>query len=218
MAEYILQLSWMLPRIPADVSYDRASLACCVLGPSFSAFEKMGVDSVSTVLITGISPVGFGAITSARFRGGRKSMANGTCTQQMGADTVVNPFEDGALEQLMDLTNGIGADAALDCSGQVKAHRLCIDATRRGGKVAFIGQCGEETPLRVSPDRIAKGLPLMKVWHYNLNLFLSLLKVTQKSPLLDLLVSHTLPMSKIQQAIEISASQQSAKIILHPWE
>ena len=58
----------------------------------------------------------------------------------------------------------------------------------------------------------------MRVWHYNLNLFLSLLKVTQKSPLLDLLVSHTLPMSKIQQAIEISASQQSAKIILHPWE
>ena len=138
--------------------------------------------------------------------------------QQMGADTVVNPFEDGALEQLMDLTNGIGVDAALDCSGQVKAHRLCIDATRRGGKVTFIGQCGEETPLRVSPDRIAKGLPLMRVWHYNLNLFLSLLKVTQKSPLLDLLVSHTLPMSKIQQAIEISASQQSAKIILHPWE
>ena len=32
--------------------------------------------------------------------------------QQMGADTVVNPFEDGGLEQLMGLTNGIGADAA----------------------------------------------------------------------------------------------------------
>ncbi len=35
----------------------------------------------------------------------------------MGADTVVNPFEDGGLEQLMDLTNGIGVDAALNCSG-----------------------------------------------------------------------------------------------------
>ena len=58
----------------------------------------------------------------------------------------------------------------------------------------------------------------MGIWHYNLNLFSSLLKVTQKSPLLDLLVSYTLPMSEIQQAIEISASQQSVKIILHPWE
>lgn len=28
--------------------------------------------------------------------------------QQMGADTVVNPFEDGALEQLMDLTTELG--------------------------------------------------------------------------------------------------------------
>ena len=45
----------------------------------------------------------------------------------------------------------------------------------------------------------------MGIWHYNLNLFSSLLKVTQTSPLLDLLVSYTLPMSEIQQTLEISA-------------
>ena len=65
----------------------------------------------------------------------------------MGADTVVNPFEDGVLEQLMDMTNGIGVDAALDCSRQVKAYCLCIDAARRGGQIAFVEQCGEGTPL-----------------------------------------------------------------------
>ena len=75
-----------------------------------------------------------------------------------------------------------------------------------------------ERHFRVSPDLIAKGLTLMEVWHYNPNLFPSLLKVIQKSSLLDLLVSRTLPMSKIQQAMGISASQQSAKIILHPWK
>lgn len=82
---------------------------------------------------------------------------------------------------------------------------MCLDATRRSGKVAFLGQCGEDRTLRVSLDLIAKGLPLMGIWHYNLNLFSSLLKVTQTSPLLDLLVSYTLPMSEIQQTLEISA-------------
>ena len=63
MALYILKPSWMLPKIPADVSYDWVSSACCALGSSFSAFEKK-VDSFSTVLITGVGPVGLGAITN----------------------------------------------------------------------------------------------------------------------------------------------------------
>ncbi|MDD9974673.1 MAG: zinc-binding dehydrogenase [Candidatus Poribacteria bacterium] len=33
MAQYILKPSWLLPKIPDDVSYEHASLACCALGP-----------------------------------------------------------------------------------------------------------------------------------------------------------------------------------------
>ena len=33
----------------------------------------------------------------------------------------------------------------------------------------------------------------------------------------DLLVSHTFPMSRIQDAFECSISRESAKIILDPW-
>ena len=56
MAQYILKPSWILSKIPDDVSYEHASLACCALGPSFNAFEKMNVNSFDTVLITGIGP------------------------------------------------------------------------------------------------------------------------------------------------------------------
>ncbi|MDE0687350.1 MAG: zinc-binding dehydrogenase [Candidatus Poribacteria bacterium] len=225
MAQYILKPSWLLPKIPDDVSYEHASLACCALGPSYRAFDEMGVNATHTVLITGIGPVGFGAIANARFRGAKVIAAElipwrAERARQMGVEAVINPTDDDAVDQIRDLTtDGRGVDFALDCSGNVHAHRLCIDTTRRRGTIAFVGQSGtNDTILHVSPDLIGKGLRLMGAWHYNLNQFPGLMKVIEGSPLLDLLISNIFPMSEIQKAFETSASQESSKIILKPWE
>lgn len=225
MAQYILKPSWLLPKIPDDVSYEHASLACCALGPSYRAFDEMGVNATHTVLITGIGPVGFGAIANARFRGAKVIAAElipwrAERAKQMGVEAVINPTDEDAVDQIRDLTtDGRGVDFALDCSGNVHAHRLCIDTTRRRGTIAFVGQSGtNDTILHVSPDLIGKGLRLMGAWHYNLNQFPSLMKVIEGSPLLDLLISNIFPMSEIQKAFETSASQESSKIILKPWE
>ncbi len=225
MAQYILKPSWLLPKIPDNVSYEHASLACCALGPSYRAFDEMGVNATHTVLITGIGPVGFGAITNARFRGAKVIAAElipwrAERAKQMGVEAVINPTDKDAVDQIRDLTtDGRGVDFALDCSGNVQAHRLCIDATRRRGTIAFVGQSGtNDTVLHVSPDLIGKGLRLAGAWHYNLNQFPGLMKVIEGSPLLDLLISNIFPMSEIQQAFETSASQESSKIILKPWK
>jgi len=222
-AQYVLKPDWLLPAIPDGVSYERGSLACCALGPSFGAFDTMGLDAFDTVLITGAGPVGLGAIVNARFRGARVFAAEMAPwrverAKAMGAAALVDPRDTGALAQIMDLTQGRGVDCALDCSGTVAAQRLCIDATRRKGQVAFVGECSDELPIRVSPDMIRKGLTLIGSWHYNLRLFPRVMQVIQQSPLIDLLVSHVLPMSHIQEAFELCASHECAKVILKPWE
>jgi L-iditol 2-dehydrogenase len=134
----------------------------------------------------------------------------------MGA-AVVDPRDQTALDQIMQLTDGRGVDCALDCSGNVQAERLCVDATRRKGKVAFIGECHDELMLRISPDMIRKGLTLIGSWHYNLNDYPNIMQVIRESPLIDQLISHVIPMHEIQTAFELSASHQTAKIILQPW-
>ena len=138
----------------------------------------------------------------------------------MGAIAVIDPTAEDAVQQIRDLTTGgRGVDCALDCSGNPQAHRLCIDATRRRGQVSFVGQSGSrETPLNISRDMIGKGLSLHGAWHYELSLFPRLANVIQNSNLLDMLISHVFPMSEIQKAFETSASHESAKIILKPWE
>jgi threonine dehydrogenase-like Zn-dependent dehydrogenase len=222
MSQYILKQDWLLMPIPDGVSYERGALACCGIGPSFGAMQAMGVSAFDTILITGLGPVGLGAIVNARFRGARVIAVESVPwrverARAMGAAKVFDPRDEAVLAQIMEFTNGRGVDCALDCSGNVRAERLCVDATRRKGKVAFIGECHDELHLRISPDMIRKGLTLMGSWHYNLNDYPKIMQVIQESPLIDHLVSHVIPMREIQTAFELSASHETAKIILQPW-
>lgn len=221
-AQYLVKPMRLLPKIPDGVSYDLASLACCGLGPSFGAFDLLGVDAFDTVLVTGLGPVGMGAVINARFRGAKVIAVDALpyraeLAMALGASAVINPGDPDAVKQIKALTNGTGPDKAIDCAGVVAAHRLCIDSVRRKGKVAFVGECHDETPLRISPDMIRKGISLIGSWHYNLNLFPKIMQVIQQSPLVPKLISHTFPLSDIQRAFEVSALPEHAKIILKPW-
>ena len=223
MAQYLLKPSWLLPPIPEGVSYEHASLACCALGPSFGAFDLMRVDAFDTVLITGAGPVGLGAVVNATFRGARAIVvearrARMELAKHLGAETAIDPASEGIVGKIRDLTGGKGVDKAVECSGVVGAERLCIEATRRKGSVAFVGECPEDLPVKVSPDLIRKGLTLHGSWHYNLSLFPKVMRVIRSSPVIDRLITHVLPMSDIQQAMELSASTTAGKIVLKPWE
>jgi threonine dehydrogenase-like Zn-dependent dehydrogenase len=125
------------------------------------------------------------------------------------------------LKKIREVTGGRGVDKAVDCSGDPVAHRLCIDGTRRRGQVAFVGETYAygDTALRISPDMIRKGLTLHGIWHYNLSLIPRIFKIIQDSPAaLNELISHVIPMSQVQKALELSASFQCGKVILKPWE
>ncbi|NIM05526.1 MAG: zinc-binding dehydrogenase [Armatimonadetes bacterium] len=183
----------------------------------------MGLNGSDTVLITGAGPVGLGGIVNARFRGARPIVVESVPwrrerAKQLGAQCVIDPGDDSALSQIVEVTEDKGVDCAVDCAGTVSAQRLCIDATRRKGKVAFVGQCHEDLRIKITPDLLWKGISLIGVWHYNLADYPRVMKVIQESPLIDSLISHVLPISKIQEAFELSASQETAKIILKPWE
>ena len=221
-AQYLLKQDWLLPKIPEGVSYEHASLACCGIGPSFGAMQALAVDAFTTILITGAGPVGLGAVVNARFRGARTIVVESIPfraerARQLGAEVVLDPRDPDVLAQIRALTGGRGVDCALDCSGNVQAERLCVDATRRKGKVCFVGECQDDLAIRISPDMIRKGLTLIGSWHYNLNSYPQVMQVIQHSPVIDLLISHKWPMSEIQRAFECSTSHDSAKIVLYPW-
>jgi L-iditol 2-dehydrogenase len=222
-AQYLLKPDWLLPAIPDRVSYESAALALCALGPSFGAFQSTNLRAFDAVLITGLGPVGLGAIVNARFRNARVIGVElgewrAERARQMGAEAVLDPRAGDILDKILEMTDGKGVDCALDCSGTVQAQRLCVDATRRRGRVAFVGECNDELPIRVSPDMIRKGLTVIGSWHYNLKDYPGVMQVIRQSPLIHLLVSHVMPMRNVRDAFELQIAGQCAKILLRPWD
>lgn len=225
-AQFLLKADWLLPSIPDGVSYEHASMACCGLGPTFGAMDEINLNCFDTLLITGAGPVGLGGVINAKYRGCKRVLVvegneyRAKKALSLGATAVYDPVQPDLLKTILDTTQGLGVDKAIDCSGVPAAHRLCIDATRRLGHVAFVGESYAfgPTELYVSPDMIRKGLTLHGCWHYSLDRFDALMQVIRSRPQqLDELITHRLPMSRVQEAFEISASGQCGKIVLDPW-
>ena len=222
-AQYVIKQDWQLVPIPDGVSYDHGGMACCGLGPTFGAMQYMNVDSFDTVLITGLGPVGLGAVINAAYRGARiiaveSHPFRAELAKKLGAETVIDPTGPGALQQIMDLTGGIGVDKCVDCSGNAEAQRLLIDASRRHGIVSFVGEAGELV-IKVSGDMIRKGLNLHGAWHWNLaDSHLMMKMIVESKEKLDMAITHTFPMAEVQKAWELQLTGNCGKIMLHPWE
>ena len=222
-AEYTLAPNWRLMPIPDSVSYEHASMAIDGIGASFGAFQAIGINASDTVLISGLGPVGLGAVVNARFRNARVIGVEPVAWRrnravQMGAEVVFDPGEPDLVSKIQGFTEGRGVSCALECSGKVASQRLCIDATCRRGRIAFVGESNDPLVIQVSSDLIRKGLTLVGSWLYNTADFPKVMQVIQQSPLIDLLVSHVIPMSRIQEGFEMLATGQCAKVVIHPWE
>jgi L-iditol 2-dehydrogenase len=136
---------------------------------------------------------------------------------QLGAETVLDPNDANALEHLLELTYGRGVDKALECSGVLQAQRFCIDAVRRKGTVAFVGEAHHDLPIKVSPDLLRKGITLKGSWHYNLNLAPKLMQqIREQKSVLDTFISHRFALDDVQSAWETQVTGQCAKVILKP--
>ena len=221
-AQYIVKQDWQLVPIPEGVSYEHASMACCGLGPTFGAMKLMAVDAFDTVLITGLGPVGLGGVINAVYRGARVLGVEGNAyraalARELGAEAVLDPASPSVLDQVRGLTAGIGTDKGVDCSGVPSAQRLQIDAARRKGQVSFVGE-GGDLGIKVSQDMIRKGLTLRGAWHWDLADAPRLMQVIREcGDALDRDITHTFPMSRVQEAFELQLTGQCGKVLLHPW-
>ena len=220
-AEYCIQQDWLLLPIPDGISYDHGSMACCGLGPAFNAMQAMNVTATDTVLVSGLGPVGLGACVIACYRGARvigldMSPYRAELAKRIGVETVVDPTdEEAALKEILDLTEGKGVDKAVGCSGVKSAPAFLVKATRRRGQLASPGWGGDMS----SRELTAKGLTFHGCWHWNhlRDGEVMMRTIRGAADLIDIAITHTFPLSKVQEAFEVRATNECGKIILNPW-
>jgi L-iditol 2-dehydrogenase len=221
-AQFLHKPDWLLVRIPEGMSLEHAAMACCGLGPSFGAMERLGVSAPENVLITGMGPVGLGAVINAAARGARivavePNAFRAELARSLGAELVVDPRDSDAAARIREFTGNVGVDKAVDCSGSPAAQRLLIDATRPCGSIAFVGE-GGSLDLDTSRDLLRTGLTLHGSWHYNLGHVHRLLQLIARVPRqIDALITHRFPLARATEAWELQLTGACGKVLLHPW-
>ena len=130
-------------KIPDNLSFPHASLVDTA-GVALHGIKLIGITPGGTVAVYGPGPIGLCAMQIARGLGagrvvmvgrGRRLEAAG----EMGADFTVDFGKEDPVRRILEITDGVGADEALECSGGTETPRQCVDSVRKGGKISILG-------------------------------------------------------------------------------
>lgn len=116
-----------------------------VLGTGWFAADAARVRPGATVVVVGDGAVGLLGVLSARQMGAERivAMSRHEPRQQLarafGATDIVTERGKEGAARIIDLTDGIGADSALECVGTQESMMQAIHATRPGGHVGYVG-------------------------------------------------------------------------------
>ena len=130
-----------------------------VLGTGWFAADAANVKPGSTVVVVGDGAVGLLAVLSAKQMGAGRIIAMSRhesrqkLAREFGATDIVAERGDEGVARIKELTDGIGADAVLECVGTHDSMMQAIHSTRPGGSVGYVG-----VPHGVEIDTPGEGL------------------------------------------------------------
>lgn len=213
-----------LYRIPDAIPDESAVMLSDILPTGFEIGVQNGqVKPGDTVAIVGVGPVGMSALMTAQFYSPSRIIAIDLddnrleVAKRFGAtDTVNSRDAQAAIQQVHDLTDGIGVDVAIEAVGVPPTFDLCTKIIGPGGHVANVGVHGKPVELH-----------LEDLWIQNITITTGLVS-TFTTPLLmkvvasgkiepDALVTHHFAFDDMMQAYETfshSAEEKALKVII----
>ncbi len=150
-----------------------------------------GVRPGDVVAIVGSGPIGLSAIMGARLFSPSHIVAIDLADSRLeaakrfGADVTVNNAGQNPEEVIHLLTDGLGADVAIEAVGVPATFELAARLARPGGRIANIGVHGEPATLH-----------LEELWIKNVTITTGLVDAYSTATLLRLVTSHQLDAAK----------------------
>ena len=125
-----------------------------VMSTGHHAAVCAGVARGSVVAVVGDGAVGLSGVLAAQRLGAERIIAlsrnpaRQRLAREFGATDVVEQRGDDATEAVMELTNGVGVDATLECVGTGQAMETALSIARPGSMVGYVGvPHGVELPI-----------------------------------------------------------------------
>ncbi|MGH2880496.1 MAG: zinc-dependent alcohol dehydrogenase family protein [Solirubrobacteraceae bacterium] len=143
-------------KVPDGLSDEQVLFLADILPTSFEVGVLNGTVSPGDVVaIVGAGPIGLAGILTAQLYTPGKIVAIDLADSRLqsarrfGADVTINNSREDAVAQVMELTDGLGADVAFEAVGVPASFELAAELIRPGGHVANIGVHGKPASLHL---------------------------------------------------------------------
>jgi len=163
-AEHTVMPEIALAKIDPEAPLDRACLFACGLSTGLGAAIKTAkVAPGSTCVVFGAGMVGLGAVAGCRLQGAERIVCVDLSPDRLelargqGATELLVGGSD-AVERLLELTGGLGADYTFEATGSVAVMRQAVEAARMGwGLATMCGVAGKGETLDIIPRFLIQG-------------------------------------------------------------
>jgi S-(hydroxymethyl)glutathione dehydrogenase / alcohol dehydrogenase len=204
-----------------------ALVGCAVLTGYGAAVIRAGVEPGNVVAVFGAGGVGLSAVMGARLADAGAVVAvdpvefKRKTALELGATHALDPTSDDVVASLRELTEGRGADAALDTAGVPGIVAQAYAAVRRGGTVVAVGLPAEGLTADLPASDLPREEKVVTGSFYGscdpqtdmprvLDLYMD-----GKLPL-DKLVTRTYPLDEINEAFTAMNSGEVARAVITP--
>lgn len=178
--------------VPAGVADEEILMLADILPTAYEVgVLNGGVRPGDVVAIVGSGPIGLSAIMGARLFSPSHIVAIDLADSRLeaakrfGADVTVNNSGQNPEEVINLLTDGLGADVAIEAVGVPATFELAARLARPGGRIANIGVHGEPATLH-----------LEELWIKNISITTGLVDAYSTATLMRLVTSHQLDAAK----------------------
>jgi len=218
MADFLLAEEKDLIHLPDQLSYADGAQVACGFGTVYEGLEKIAISGNHAVLITGLGPVGLATAALCRKLGAQFIIGIDVVPARMQlardlrlCDEVLAAGSDNVAE-VRKLTAGRGVARAVDCSANDAARATAIRATRKWGRIVFLGE-GGRVEFNPSPDIIHDQKTIYGSWVTSTWLMEELVERLVRWNLHPAdLITHRFPLDRVGDAYSLMASGNCGKV------
>src|SRR5436309_10984739 len=210
-------------KVPEELSDEQVLFLADILPTAYEVGVLNGaVEPGDTVVVVGAGPIGLATIMTAKLHTPGRIVAIDIADARLeqavefGADVTINNGREDAVAKVMELTDGLGADVAIEAVGVPETFELCTELIRPGGRVANVGVHGKCATLH-----------LEKLWIRDVTITTGLVDTSTTARLLKLIAegrldplpfaTHRYPLTAVMTAYDTfaaAAETDALKVVL----
>lgn len=226
-AQYLVVPEYIVHKVPHSVSMEEAAVAeptACVV---HTIAECTEITPGDVVVVQGPGTTGLVAVQVAKAMGAGHVIVTGVTAdewrmeiaREVGADTTIDVQKDAdAVQRVIDLTDGIGADVVIEASGSGAARRQAFDFVKTTGQIALIGIQGKPTQLDMDLI-VTKELRVLGTWGTIPSTWVTTLRMmASKSIDVNPLITHRISLEQWKEGFELMESQKAIKVLFTDLE